>query len=130
MDVVADVLNKIKEMPGITLGAIGGLLSAVGIKAILVIARKVLPGLLGKLIRKLVLKGMDAKKPHVKNLVRAAICYLEAEIPDRGQGQDKYARLIAMLGVKSHEKEMLQLIEDIVGNVDEELKKVSGAEGS
>ena len=119
-----ELLERLKDMPGAALGAGAALLLGVGGKVGLALAKRLLPVLLTKLVRNLVTKGVSADKPHARNLVKAAVLFVEAETPDRGQGREKWERVVTMLGIGKHERELVELIEAVVGNVDEELKKL------
>lgn len=124
----------------VLLGLIGGKVGAFALGAVIplvfVLVKKYIPAQLGKALSGALAKEMkaigDIKDPKLKALVMALAVDLvkiaEYELPDPGQGAERYKRVAAKLCemlpiLKGQDKRIEELIEAAVNAMDAELKK-------
>lgn len=103
------------------------LLGGAGLGAVLLLAKKVLPGYLAGLMGKQLTK-LESKFPEDKDLILALVKWAEKKIPERGQGKERMAlvaaKLVQMFPVlKKQESLIAEVVEEAVWRMDEELKK-------
>lgn len=75
-------------------------------------------------------KALDTKLPEDRALVKALIIWAESKLPDRGQGRARWELAVTKLealypGTSRFHKELVELIEELVSEIDEELEKAS-----
>jgi hypothetical protein len=65
-------------------------------------------------------EGDPIKNQARKNMILANMVYLEVEMPDRGKGAERKARIISMFGEKAG-----PIVEECLFQLDDEMKKIA-----